>query len=331
MEEYVDRFEKDVEEDLAAKEKLEKRLDRPILLSLQFVYRDKLCTAAKDIALEYGLAPYAHKEAELECFPWNLHAVFGIDDKSTPEQAIPLLPTRREKTMYGPRTANLYPRYGDNDRPVDFHFLENYHYRMIERPDRTPWEPGVVWWPNIVVRLEEVYHVMSKIGEDDTMGARKFFGFLSRPYVRLQEYWILINDKKVAIPDDAETPDYWEGELGDRDAAFESQDPFVREALEIHQQMMGWDAAVRTPEDLIGVDDENILSGNQRRRLRKVAQCLRSWGIRVPVVPRVVRWAVQGEGNRNMPPTIFEVVDQLNPERSRNYLGPRTFPDITFR
>ncbi|KAI1205311.1 uncharacterized protein F4807DRAFT_443553 [Annulohypoxylon truncatum] len=287
---------------------------------------------ARPIAIRHNIAPYTHVESELECFPWNLSILFGTSDGVALSEVVPLLPTRREKTMYGPRLAKLYPRYDETEKPVDFHFLENYHYRTIQRQDLAPWENEIVWWPNIVVRLAEVYHVMNKIGENNPVGASKFFGFLSRPYVRLQEYWILIDDKKVGTPeDDLDRTQQWEEEMGDIDAAYESEDFYVKEALEVYEEAMGWDTIMKTPEDLIGVDNVETLSDRDKRRLRKVAQCLRSWGTRVPVVPRVVRWAKEGEGNHNMPPTIFDLADQLRPEQSYNSMGLRTFPDIEFR
>ncbi|KAI0880343.1 uncharacterized protein GGS22DRAFT_193405 [Annulohypoxylon maeteangense] len=327
---YVDDLQADADKYLDAKERLEKRLDRPVLISLHFVYRDEMPAEAEEIASKHGLAPYTHMESELECFPWNLSTIFGTHNEATPDQLIPLFRTRRENTLRGPRMANLYPRYGDDGKPVDFHFLENYHHRTIERSNWTPWESETVWWPNIVVRLGEVYNVMNKIGENSPIGEMKFFGFLSRPYIHLQEYWILIHDKSVGVPEGIETSQYWDEELGDIDEAYESQELYIKEAIDIYEQRMGRDAIMKTPEDLVAVDDVETLSDRDKRRLRKVAQCLRNWGARVPVIPRVVRWAVQGERNHNMPPTIFEIVDQLNPERSCNHIGPRTFPDITF-
>ncbi|KAI0891113.1 hypothetical protein F4806DRAFT_501430 [Annulohypoxylon nitens] len=316
IEKYTEEYVADVRDYIDAKKKLEARLDRPILLILQFVYRDEMPILAKPGALERGLAPYTHEDSKLECFPWNLSMLFGTPPTSHPENRVPLFPTRRDKTMRGPRNAKLYPRYDDDGIPVDWHFLENYHYRTIERLDPVPFEHDTVWWPNIVVRLEEVYHVMEKLNADDPADEIRFFGVLSRPYVQLQEYWLLIDDKHAGRLDAPLPKLYWERELGDIDEAYRSEDVFIKESLEVREHVIGEDTIMKTPGDLIGIETVDQLSDRNKRRLRKVAQCLRGWGSHV--VPRVVRWSRQHEQERNqyMPPTLFELVDQMDSEES---------------
>ncbi|KAI1103890.1 hypothetical protein F4804DRAFT_332821 [Jackrogersella minutella] len=268
------------------------------------------------------MAPYTHQESTLECVPVNTAFAFGTLGK--PEENLPLFEDRRHKTMVGPRTAELHPRYDDNGRPVDFHFLENYHYRTLEHPDDAPLENDIISWPNIVVRLEEVYHVMVKISRNNQAGAKDFFGFFARPYVSLQEYWILIDEKEISQPECFKGPE-------NIDLAYENEDPEFRDLLKLREEQIARDAMEKTPEDLIAVDDVDILNTCDMYRLQKVAECLRSWGTDVPVEPRIVRWAVNDEEPHRQPPTIFEVANKLRGIQPYGSTGLRTFPDICFR
>ncbi|KAI1088225.1 hypothetical protein F5B19DRAFT_24186 [Rostrohypoxylon terebratum] len=163
-----------------------------------------------------------------------------------------------------------------------------------------------------MVRLEEAYHVMEQLNEDDPADAIRFFGVLSRPYVQLQEYWLLIDDKMVGPPNAFLPPLYWERELGDVDEAYRSQGVFVKESLEVREHVIGGDTIAKKTEDIVGIDSVHQLNDRDRRRLRKVARCLRDWGSHI--VPRVVRWSrgYRQERNRDTPRTLFELIDQMD-------------------
>ncbi|KAI1390364.1 uncharacterized protein F4822DRAFT_428700 [Hypoxylon trugodes] len=213
----------------------------------------------------------------------------------------------REETMRDPRDLITYPRYGDDGKPIDFHFLENYHTKVIDHPEiYVPLEYEPVVWPHIVVRLEEMYHAMLKINPGDQEGVQKFFGFFARPYVQLQEYWILINDKETSLFDSRRS----EAILRNADLPKETDDNFAdRRLLEsaVSSGIKG-----KTVADLVAVDDLSVLHDRDRCRLRTVAGYLIMWGYDSPVLPRVVRWAGPQEGMHDEPPTIFEVLDRMN-------------------
>ncbi|OTB11556.1 hypothetical protein K445DRAFT_26508 [Daldinia sp. EC12] len=227
--------------------------------------------------------------------------------------------------MVGPRTAKVYPLY-DGVKPVDFHFLENYHYRQFEEPDEVPYEGSEVWWPNIIVRLSEVYRTLVQIdlrGED---GVRKFFGFFARPYVRMQEYWILIDEKAFDMPLDKGV----EGEQDDVDHMYWSYpDDTLRDKLrQGYEDCVSYDTLKRTPDDIVPVDNVEELNILQKYRLRIVATYLRAWGNRVPVKPRLVKYAVSDEPYSATPPLVVDVVNELDRREPHDRMGLRTIPAV---
>ncbi|OTA98732.1 hypothetical protein M426DRAFT_17140 [Hypoxylon sp. CI-4A] len=330
------------EESEARRRTEEAKIDQPVLLYLLFVQRGTLPSAAEAVGRRNGKHPYTHQQSQLDCVPWNKATVLGLGTVSP--TASPVFLSRRRRTMAGPRTMELFPRYADHDnnRPVDFHFLENYHYlcQTAESPQRalSPAEEHTVWWPNVVVRLEEVYRAVRRLSMDDLAGASKFFGYLARPGVRLQRYWVLLDDKplhQIMLDPVPGTPPR------DMDEAYERGSAEDKSWELLMQLAVDETAFPRTPGDLVAVSGVDALRDRDKRRLRTVAGYLGAWGRSAPVQPRVVRWAKEGEkvvedeedeeeGRRREPSTVLELAEELEKQEARRG-GLKMFPDICFR
>ncbi|KAI1799598.1 hypothetical protein F4811DRAFT_565450 [Daldinia bambusicola] len=230
--------------------------------------------------------------------------------------------------MLGPRTAKVYPLY-DGVRPIDFHFLENYHYRQLEEPDEVPREDTPVWWPNVIVRLSEVYRTMIQLDMQDERGMERFFGFFARPYVRMQEYWILLDEKGFDMPldndlvleDDQIDFLYW-------DRPDEAMRGKLRRGLE---DCVSYDTLKKTPQDIVPVNDFETLSRPLKYRLRIIAAYLRTWGDRAPVTPRLVRYGAMDGVHREIPPAVVDIVDEIDRLDPHQRIGVRTVPAIELR
>ncbi|KAI8627980.1 hypothetical protein F5Y19DRAFT_486301 [Xylariaceae sp. FL1651] len=109
-----------------------------------------------------------------------------------------------------PRTMALYTRYEEKDgemKPIDYHFLDNFHLKcstpapyplpaVYPPPNPLEGDGPSIWWPNIVVRLSEVYESLKQTdmyqSHDQYLA---FFGILRCRRVKLQEYLILIDER----------------------------------------------------------------------------------------------------------------------------------------
>ncbi|KAI1374180.1 hypothetical protein F4677DRAFT_461714 [Hypoxylon crocopeplum] len=297
--------------------------DRPVLLYIQFGTMPRyLEQMAANRSIGYVKGRYTHQGSRHECAIWNSRLAKGsIRDYNQP---LSKFEAKTYATTNGPRAAKLYLRDGRRGiLPVDFHFLENYHIRTFENPDAdVPFNGTSSWSPIIVVRLQEVYRVMGQISPHDRHGVKKFFGFLAGPGVRLLEYWILIDDKDIQVPDE------FHDELPQNN---NQNTPRGRQLLHATDSFLSEDVLYKTPSDLVAVDDVDILNDRDRERLRKVAGRLRSWGPPYVVQPRVVRWAVQDERYHEHRWTLFQLVDEIDRQENRSCFGLGTFPYIGFR
>ncbi|KAI1465851.1 uncharacterized protein F4812DRAFT_437803 [Daldinia caldariorum] len=299
----------------------------PALLYVQFYNDSTIPNFIRDASQPYGgVQPYTHEASRMLCATWHLYFTFCRFVNS--EERLYVLESWRPKTMVGPRTAKVYPLY-DGLRPVDFHFLENYHYRQLEEPDEVPHEDAPVWWPNVVVRLSEVYRSVIQLDMLDEGGAKKFFGFFARPYVRMQEYWILLDDKAFDMPLDKDLV----AEDGQIDFLYwNSPDDAMRGKLRRGlEDCVSYDTLKRNLQDIVPVSDIDQLSRLQKYRLRIIAAYLRAWGDNAPVKPRLVRYGVADEVRRGTPPALVDVVDEIDRLDPHQRIGLRTVPAIELR
>ncbi|TRX90056.1 hypothetical protein FHL15_008975 [Xylaria flabelliformis] len=126
--------------------------------------------------------------------------------------------TQRSKHTESGRILSLYEFRDAADKPIDYLFLENFHKTNIDNAPkirralqgfvdipRGPNESKVDWWPNLIVRLSELWDVMGpydrlKVDSHETVKRLAFaeiFGVLGSGRVRLQDYLILINSKWI--------------------------------------------------------------------------------------------------------------------------------------
>ncbi|KAI0964880.1 hypothetical protein F4678DRAFT_468117 [Xylaria arbuscula] len=122
-------------------------------------------------------------------------------------------PSKRPNLNY----MAIYPKFRtgeDGAKPIDYHFLENFHRTNVRDAgldhtidDNSPCvylNPSLkVWWPNIVVRMSELWDLIKDwdITAKRPSTFRKYcyevlFGVLSCNRFMLQDYFILINRKE---------------------------------------------------------------------------------------------------------------------------------------
>ncbi|KAI0188361.1 hypothetical protein EV127DRAFT_482703 [Xylaria flabelliformis] len=125
--------------------------------------------------------------------------------------------TQRPTYTESGRILSLYEFRDAADKPIDYLFLENFHKTNIDNAPKIrralqgfvsiPRGPNeskeVDWWPNLIVRLSELWDVMGpydrlKVDSHETVKRLAFteiFGILGSGRVRLQDYLILIDSK----------------------------------------------------------------------------------------------------------------------------------------
>ncbi|KAI0850402.1 hypothetical protein F5Y00DRAFT_37441 [Daldinia vernicosa] len=305
----------------------QKVIQRPAILHVQLYPKSDVSQDLEEFVKDLGgSAPYTHPKSQIRCIIWHLFVAFGYGVRSKDHFRL-LEPTRR-KTMIG-RTAELYPLY-EGEKPVDFHFLVNYHFRGLDTPDNEiPQEDTVVWWPNVIVYLSEVYRTMVQIDRTSQDGMQKFFGFFARPYVRMQEYWIMIDEKVHSTPVEE---DFAAGPDAIDDIYENKLDDAMRTKLRTKFEIYNSDDTVRCRlEDIVAVNDVEGLTATQKRRLRTVAAYLRFWGDSAPVTPRAIRYARPGEKSHGEPATIIELVHKLDVREPNDRVGLKFFPAVTPR
>ncbi|KAL7628526.1 hypothetical protein AAE478_000041 [Parahypoxylon ruwenzoriense] len=195
----------------------EKEILKPALVYVQIWHRQKSNERLRASIAHLVQRPYTHMMSSLDCVLRNWEVTYG---RILCMGGADLFHANRETFLRGPRDAPLWPRFDDDGRPIDFHYLENYHYWLresFEEERLLPHEDHPVRWPNLVVRLEEVYDCVKQImgswigvddkenthpdpsienGPSNPPGPEHLFGFFSRPYVYMQEYWILVDSKE---------------------------------------------------------------------------------------------------------------------------------------
>ncbi|KAI2769459.1 hypothetical protein F4815DRAFT_489628 [Daldinia loculata] len=305
---------------------LQETIQRPAIIHVQCYPKSDFPSAIEIFADGSEKAPYTHPKSQILCVFCHLVVAFGGGVHY--EDILHLLEPTRKKTMVG-RTAKLYPLY-DGEKPIDFHFLVNYHFRELEMPDNeVPQEDTVVWWPNLIVYLSEVYRTMVQMDRTSQDGMQRFFGFFARPYVRMQEYWIMIDEKVHLTPveeDLAGGPDaidhIYENKPDDE------MRTRLRNKFEVY---IPHDTSRCRLEDIIAVNDVEGLTATQKRRLRTVAAYLKFWGDSAPVTPRAVRYARSGEKSHGEPATIIDLVHKLDMREPDDSIGLKFFPAISPR
>ncbi|KAI0117463.1 hypothetical protein F4814DRAFT_448464 [Daldinia grandis] len=322
-----DRILEEREEWLEGRLNPQELIKRPAVIHVQCYPKSDIPREIDEFRNFYSReAPYTHQKSQILCMFWNLYSVFGhgVNRKND----LRLLEPTRKKTMVG-RTAELYPLY-DGEKPIDFHFLINYHFRELEIPDiDVPQQDTVVWWPNIIVYLSEVYRTMVQIDRTSEDGMQRFFGFFARPYVRTQEYWVMLDEKVHGMHFDGDFaggPDGIDRIYGNKpDDAMKTK---LRNELEVY---VPYDTIRCRLEDIVAVKDVEGLTATQKRRLRTVAAYLKSWGDSAPVTPRAVRYARPGEKSNGEPAAIVDLVHQLDMREPDDRIGVMMFPAITPR
>jgi hypothetical protein len=203
-------------------------------------------------------------------------------------------------------TYPLYKKDGKDGelKPIDFHFLENFHktnnrnlYTNSEEithlTNPLDWNPakdnGLQWWPHLVVRLEEIFQVLDPMDLDSSSSTfaklvayQQFFGILISYRVRLQDYFILINRKT----ENDEARDYYQ--------QFERRgDPRYNQLIE--EAIKGYDVKGKLPTDLTfaSLDD---FDGEQRMWGIEVERFFVAWDtVLKPVNAFFVRWKTASE------------------------------------
>ncbi|KAI1652616.1 hypothetical protein F4813DRAFT_394506 [Daldinia decipiens] len=326
MRSRIDREINELQDWLVGRLDPQEAIQRPAIIDVQCYPKSDFPREIENFALGSERAPYTHQKSQILCVFWHLFGTFGYDVHH--KDHLHLLEPTRKKTIIG-RTAKLYPLY-DGEKPIDFHFLINYHFRELEMPDiEVPQEDTVVWWPNIIVYLSEVYRTMVQMDQTSQDAMQRFFGFFARPYVRMQEYWIMIDEKVHNRPTEKD----FTGGPDAIDQIYENK-PDGEMRIKLRNKFEAYisrDVSRCRLEDIIAVNDVEGLTATQKRRLRTVAAYLKFWGDSAPVTPRAVRYARPGEKSQGEPATIIDLVHKLDMREPNDRIGPKFFPAISPR
>ncbi|KAI1074565.1 hypothetical protein F5B20DRAFT_563202 [Whalleya microplaca] len=285
-------------------------LEDPVLLYLQF-WGDDSTTAAGNRPL--GRVSYTHESSTTKCVILNSQVAFDCVESNKD-----VIRKWRPETLYGERHAKVYPMYNIYRQPIDFHFLENYFYRTIDHRDLVSSDEPQIWWPNIIVRLDEVYEVMTNIQQElggmTPDGVSHFFGFFGRWPVRLQEFWILADPKETG-------EDYHKEKL----PASNSNEPLEIPTTDPREKetYVSLDVMDKKMKDIAPIYDLNSLSPVVKERVRQVASYIEAGGDSVPVQPRLVRWRLPYETTEGRPLTLSELTHMSNQRDMNNAQGHR--------
>ncbi|TGJ86724.1 hypothetical protein E0Z10_g2052 [Xylaria hypoxylon] len=204
---------------------------------------------------------------------------------------------------------SMFPRYetrGGVTKPTDYLFLENFHRTNFDYykgviPDamRSPLDPlhdpdgtqGLEWWPNLVVRLSDVWSATESSLIDQFTAShhldrvyKVFFGILASNRVRLQDYLILINrkDKNKKAWDDYQN-------------FANSDDVHNRRLLEC---VKGYDVERKLPTDMTFVTPEDFDS-HQWKWANHIANIIKAWEadtlLGIQLNAYFVRWKTEDE------------------------------------
>ncbi|KAI1357924.1 hypothetical protein F5Y08DRAFT_351463 [Xylaria arbuscula] len=191
---------------------------------------------------------------------------------------------------------SLYLQYHNTEegaKPVDFHFLEHFHIMNKYHPGRIVVDDGATlsqWWPNLVVRLSEIYSVVNGWVQDPDINPSwaqdtylRFFGILAATHVMLQDHYILINRKDE---DPRALADY---------VGLKASGAF--KGYKLMERVKSYDVMGKLPTDLTSAAASDF-DEEQQRWASEIEMCFRIWsktpGLR-PVRAYFVRWKTEGE------------------------------------
>ncbi|RYC57900.1 hypothetical protein CHU98_g8313 [Xylaria longipes] len=243
---------------------------------------------------------------DIDCIVENCDTAFApLFSNSTTKKLYESVRTPRPTYTGSGRNLSLYQIRDAESKPIDYYFLENFHQtnvrnnreisRALRSPINIPRRPdgsqGVDWWPNLVVRLTEIWEAMERwdLSTDSDEGLKRrtfaeFFGVLARNTVRLQDYLILINRK------------------GDDERVLEEYNCFKKKGqhsynFKLEEAIKSYDVAEKLPSDITfarikDFDEDQCIWTN------RVEKCMAAWNT-VPGLnpPRAfcVRWKTDEE------------------------------------
>ncbi|KAI0910804.1 hypothetical protein F4823DRAFT_561500 [Ustulina deusta] len=278
---------------------------------------------------EYGNVPTRDRpRANVRCMVKNYKTAFA-----------PLLANKDMMKLYKrvripwtpvtkPNNGNLslYPRYETRNispKPIDYHFLENFHrtnarnaedinLMMLCNMDPYSDLSKHEWWPNIVVRMSELWEVMKDWDltrdsppEWKLSCYKVFFGVLANWRVKLQDYFILIDRKEH----NKRTREHYD--------AFKNDD--ANHNRKLLEGIKSYDVMEKLPGDLTFASPEDF-DEEQRIWASQIEKCIGAWDVTLhayPVNAYFVRWKTEEEleEENNQPNT--------RPFRVRSGLGGR--------
>ncbi|KAI1272912.1 hypothetical protein F5Y07DRAFT_402885 [Xylaria sp. FL0933] len=213
---------------LVSQEIMKEYIKKPTLVYITFWGPDTApaCQPKIKPKLQYG--NYQRRfspDTGVTCIVENPETAFSpfLADKYTMQLYRRLRTPDDESILPNIANLNIYPRYETLDgvtKPSDYHFLENFHRMNILCSTQIHkmigcGEPGAqqyhsrrrVRWPNIVVRLQELWNCMghwkltvNSSSDKKLLAYKDFFGVLSSccGLAELQDYFILIDRKQLS-------------------------------------------------------------------------------------------------------------------------------------